>query len=256
MLQQNGHTFVAYVPGPKNYASRSIQQAPGPFQQASGSFQQASGPFQQPSGPFQQASGPFQQASGPSQQSTILPGPGRMKWDAFADQFAMIGHNAGKDPPEIARQLIINGYSATRWDVAESLQRQGAQKVAKPSTEPSGPPKHRCWDIQADTLALSQHNAGQTAGQISAQLIRHGYATTRAEVAGNLHRLGVHQVHLGPIPVSAQRWDNRADTFAKDAFRHGQTVTQIMGQLTRNGYQTTETEVLASLQRQGLLAAH
>ena len=249
MLQQNGHTFVAYVPGPKNYASGPIQQASEPFQQASGSFQQASGPFQQ-------ASGPFQQASGPSQQSIILPGPGRMKWDALADQFAMIGHNAGKNPPEIARQLIINGYSATRWDVAESLQRQGAQKVEKPSTETSGAPKHRCWDTQADSFALSQHNLGQTAGQISAQLIRHGYAATRAEVAGNLHRLGVHQVHLGPIPVPNQRWDNRADAFAMDAFRHGQTVTQIMDQLTLKGYQTNETEVLASLQRQGLLAAY
>ena len=249
MLQQNGHTFVAYVPGPKNHASGPIQQASGPSQQASGSLQQA--PW-----PFQQASGPFQQASGPSQQSMILPGPGRMKWDAFADQFAMIGHNAGKDLPEIARQLIINGYSATRWDVAESLQRQGAQKVEKPSTETSEPPKHRCWDTQADAFALSQHNSGQTAGQISIQLIRHGYAATRAEVAGNLHRLGVHQVHLGPIPVSNQRWDNRADAFAMDAFRHGQTVTQIMDQLTLKGYQTNETEVLASLQRQGLLAAY
>lgn len=214
MLQQNGHTFVAYVPRQKK------------------------------------------KASGSSQQSAKLPGPGRMKWDALADQFAMIGHTAGKDLQEIARQLIINGYSATKWDVAESLQRQGARMVENPSTESSEPPQHRCWDTQADSFALSQHNCGQTAGQISVQLIGRGYAVTRAEVAGNLRRLGVNQVRLGPIPVPNQRWDSSADAFAMNAFRHGQTVTQIMDQLTLQGYQTTETEVLASLHRQRLLAAH
>lgn len=177
-----------------------------------------------------------------------------MKWDAFADPFAMIGHTAGKDLEEIARQLIINGYSTTRRDVAETLQSQGAQMVENPSTETSEPSQHRCRDTQADSFALSQRNFGQTAGSIPVHLIRHGYAATRTKVAKNLRQLGVHQVRFAPIPVPNQRWDNSVDAFAMNAFRHRPTVTQIIEQMTLQGYQTNETEVLASLQRQELLA--
>lgn len=52
-----------------------------------------------------------------------------------------------------------------------------------------------------------------------------------------------------PMPLG---WDTQADNFALAAHRAGKTVTDIMNQLTSNGYTATEVQVIASLRRQGV----
>lgn len=111
----------------------------------------------------------------------------------------MIAHNAGKSGREILRQLILHGYAANKDAVLASLGRQG---VANVNWEDSLDPTFRLWDAQANTLAMAQHNSGQTAPQIATNLNSIGYSVTKAEVAANLHRMGVQNVNWGAIPGS------------------------------------------------------
>lgn len=258
-LQQTDRTFVQYQPKNVVYGSTPLIHDPhfasGPSKAPQSYFtptQASYGPSQGPQSYFTSPQGPYGPSQGP--QSHVSPGPGRMQWDDHADKFSLVAHNAGKDPREIARQLILNGYSATRWDVMDSLEKQ--EKEKKPVLVPQAAvvvPKYRVWDKDANEFALAQHNAGQTVQQIATQLIKNGYTATRAEVASRLHNLGVQNVRLGLVPVTIHRWDGRADAFAVDANRRGQTVAQITAQLSQNGYTITAADVTASLHKQGVL---
>ena len=64
------------------------------------------------------------------------------------------------------------------------------------------------WDTEADQFSLAAYLAGQEIGQIKAQLCRHGYVVTSADVAASLISQGVEQ-NLRP-------WANPAPTFRWD----------------------------------------
>ena len=216
-LQQNGRNFVQYQPN----AARGRRIAPANTSQQN-----------------------------TSTQPWMLQAPMRLDWDAQADTFAMAAHRAGKTMPDVLRQLITNGYKATKASLTASLQRQGVQNVNwddVPDTQ------FRSWDAQADAFAIAAHTTGQTAAQISSQLIRNGYNPTKAEVVANLHGLGAQNVSWGVVAVPKFRWDAQADTFAMAAHRAGQSVSQISAQLCRNGYAVTTAEVTASLNKKGVV---
>lgn len=110
---------------------------------------------------------------------------------------------------------------------------------------------HRKWDAEADTFALSKHNAGNAADEIAKQLIRQGYAVTRAEVVGSLYRQGVPNARLGPMPAGKYSWNTLADTFTLAASNANKNVSEILAGLTDQGYNVSEAEVRASLIKQG-----
>ena len=110
-----------------------------------------------------------------------------IRWDAQADTFALAAHRAGKTAGQIHTQLTRNGYTTTIPQVSARLYGMGVQKV-------HWRPEHVttiAWDAQADTFALAAHRVGQTMWQISAQLIKNGYAVTTTEVMASLARQGV-----------------------------------------------------------------
>lgn len=120
-----------------------------------------------------------------------------MAWDAGADKFVMLAHGAGQDASEITRQLNMNGYSATRQIVLDILHRQGAQNIPAYVDVATN---SNYWNARADALAISQHNSGKTAQQISTLMIQNGYCwATAAKVEANLNRLGAKKVPVGLI---------------------------------------------------------
>lgn len=110
---------------------------------------------------------------------------------------------------------------------------------------------YRKWDAEADTFALSEHNAGNAADDVAKQLIRQGYAVTRAEVVGSLYRQGVPNARLGPMPADKYPWNSLADTFTLAGSNANKNVSEILAGLTDQGYNVSEAEVRASLIKQG-----
>lgn len=112
--------------------------------------------------------------------------------------------------------------------------------------------RFRKGDADADTFALSQHNAGNTDDEIAKQLIRRGYAVTRAEVVGSLYRQGMQNARLGPISARQYPWNALADAFTLAGSNAQKSVSEIRAGLTAQGYNVTEAEVRASLAKQGI----
>lgn len=104
-------------------------------------------------------------------------------WDADADVLAMAAHNSGKTISQITYQLNTTGYAIFKFDVVQSLTKQGVKHVECEAEVPSP----LSWDDRADAAALAGYRAGKAA---STRLHSRGDDDSSVEVTASADRQG------------------------------------------------------------------
>lgn len=97
------------------------------------------------------------------------------------------------------------------------------------------------------------HNAGKSGREILRQLLQHGYAVNKAEVAASLERQGAQNINWNdPQFPTFCPWNAQADNITLTQHNSGQTAQQISTLLNRTGFRVPVAEVAANLNRMGV----
>lgn len=158
--------------------------------------------------------------------------------------------DAGLKPVRILNELNRSGFPGSlELSAVEQCLRDNGRQIStnkQPSNAAHGHQSHGAGHA-SNSFASSSHAAPgpPAANQKVRQLSLSAHAAVRNSITTD-------DAHALYDPGPTMTWNDQADRFTISAHRFGKTVDEIWATLRSNGYDIAKTEVIASLNGQGL----